>query len=464
MSSIKFNLAFTLKTIELVISVIIVLLSYFIPLHLLHYDTSNFSSFNFMVVFIAATSLLVFLIAEYTNGEKVSKSRNVLKVLLCGLAIAIIITSLAFFLRGFSFPRSLIILGFLLQLVMLSISRNLFRWLIRNTSYSKILIIGLDQEREWLFAKAATAKLPREIIAGYLSININGFSLADVAYSYKKAFISDKALKLLADNDLSILSKYNLEVVLIPRKYEISIWGAVLVPLGDSLAMSVKNFGLSYEAQIIKRIFDILFSLVVIILTSPIMLLIAVLIYLEDRNSPFFIQERVTRNAKRFNLIKFRSMKVNAEIQTGAVWAVDNDNRITKVGKIIRPIWLDELPQFFNVLKGDMSIVGPRPERPELIDKFSQEIPEFSYRTKVKAGITGYAQVLTSYATLPENKLKLDLAYIRRWNFVFDLLIIIETMRVIAMKILRLFIKTKEQTQAHFVEKKDKNYIEYIYE
>ncbi len=135
-------------------------------------------------------------------------------------------------------------------------------------------------------------------------------------------------------------------MVLIPRKYEISIWGAILVPLGDSLAMSVKNFGLSYEAKIIKRIFDIFFGLVVIILTLPIMLLIAVAIYLEDRSSPFFIQERVTRNGKRFNLIKFRSMKVNDESQTGAVWTVDNDTRITKVGKIIRPIWLDELPQF----------------------------------------------------------------------------------------------------------------------
>ncbi|ALK93659.1 sugar transferase [Francisella tularensis] len=464
MSSIKSNLVIILKTIELVISVILVLLSYSIPLHLLNYDTSNFSSFDFMATFIVLTSLTTFLIAEYTNGEKVSKSKNVLKVLLCGLAIAIIITSLAFFLRGFSFPRSLIILGFLLQLVMLSVSRNIFRWLIRNTSYSRILIVGLDQEREWLFAKAEAAKLPREIIAGYLSINIDGFSLADVAYSYKKAFISDKALKLLADNDLSTLSKYNLEVVLIPRKYEISIWGAALVPLGDSLAMSVKNFGISYEAKIIKRIFDVLFSLIIIVLTAPIMLIVALAIYLEDRESPFFIQERVTRNAKRFNLIKFRSMKVNAEVQTGAVWAVDSDTRITKVGKIIRPIWLDELPQFFNVLKGDMSIVGPRPERPELIDKFSQQIPEFSYRTKVKAGITGYAQVLTSYATLPENKLKLDLVYIRRWSFVFDLLIIIETVRVIAMKILRLFIKTKEQSQASFVEKKHKNYTEYIYE
>lgn len=148
MSLIKFNLVIILKTIELVISVILVLLSYSILLHLLNYDTSNFSSFDFMVVFIAVTSLLIFLISEYTNGEKISKSRNVLKVLLCGLAIAIVITSLAFFLRRFSFPHSLIILGFLLQMVMLSVSRNIFRWLIRNTIYSKILIIGLNREQE----------------------------------------------------------------------------------------------------------------------------------------------------------------------------------------------------------------------------------------------------------------------------------------------------------------------------
>ena len=160
MSLIKFNLAIILKTIELVISVILVLLSYSIPLHLLNYDTSNFSSFDFMVVFIAVTSLLIFLIAEYTNGEKVSKSRNVLKVLLCGLAIAIFITSLALFLRRFSFPRSLIILGFLLQLAIV-MRITIFRWLIRNTIYSKILIIGLDREQEWLCAKTETTKLPR---------------------------------------------------------------------------------------------------------------------------------------------------------------------------------------------------------------------------------------------------------------------------------------------------------------
>lgn len=453
-----------LKIIEIIISVIIVLLSYSIPLHLLKYNTSNFSSFNFLATFIVITSLFVFLVSEYTNGEKTSKSRNVLKVLLCCLSITIIITSLAFFLRGFSFPRSLIILGFVIQFIALSLLRVFFRSLMRKTIRNKILILGLEDENKWIFEKAKGSKLPNELITGYLSLDNEGFDLSEIISKHTKVFISDKALKKMSDNDLVILSKYGMEIILIPRKYEISIWGAILVPLGDSMAMSVKNFGLSFEAQAIKRIFDIVCSCILIVLSLPIMLITALAIFLEDKKSPFFIQERVTKNNVRFKLIKFRSMRSDAEVHTGAVWASKSDDRVTKVGKIIRPIWIDELPQFFNVLKGDMSIVGPRPERQELIDEFTKSIPEFIYRTKIKAGITGYAQVLTNYETLPENKLKLDLIYIRRWSFIFDLLIIIETVRVICKKIINLFLPKNKVKNIQVKETKNKNYIEYIYE
>ncbi|MED7818626.1 MULTISPECIES: sugar transferase [unclassified Francisella] len=453
-----------LKIIEIIISVIIVLLSYSIPLHLLKYNTSNFSSFNFLATFIVITSLFVFLVSEYTNGEKTSKSRNVLKVLLCCLSITIIITSLAFFLRGFSFPRSLIILGFLIQFIVLSLLRVFFRSLMRKTIRNKILILGLEDENKWIFEKAKGSKLPNELITGYLSLDNEGFDLSEIISKHTKVFISDKALKKMSDNDLVVLSKYGMEIVLIPRKYEISIWGAILVPLGDSMAMSVKNFGLSFEAQAIKRIFDIVCSSILIVLSLPIMLITALAIFLEDRKSPFFVQERVTKNNVKFKLIKFRSMRPGAEAQTGAVWSFNSDDRVTKIGKIIRPIWIDELPQFFNVLKGDMSIVGPRPERQELIDEFTKSIPEFIYRTKIKAGITGYAQVLTNYETLPENKLKLDLIYIRRWSFIFDLLIIIETVRVICKKIINLFLPKNKVKNIQVKETKNKNYIEYIYE
>lgn len=458
------NKLLTQKVIEIILSSLIVLLSYLVPLHVFDYDTSNFKSFNFLALFIVAIVVIIFLVAEYTNGEKISKSRNILKVLLCSLTITMLITVSAFFLRGFSFPRSLIVTGLVIQFLILSFTRVIFRSFNRKLIFNSILVIGRHDQQGWLFKKAQLVKLPSETVDGYFSVDKLGAKLHDVLRSYTKVFISDEALKYIDSRALSLVSNYSLEIVIIPRKYEISVWGAVLIPLGDSLAMSIKNFGLSFEARAIKRLFDVVLSVVITVLTAPVMLVVALAIYLEDRNSPFFIQERVTKDGKKFKLIKFRSMKANAESETGAVWASSDDDRITKVGKIIRPIWLDELPQFLNVIKGDMSIVGPRPERQELIEEFVKDTPEFLYRTKVKAGITGYAQVLTSYETLPENKLKLDLLYIRRWSLVFDLLIIIETVRVICMKVIGLFLSSKEIIDNKKENQINENYIEYSYE
>ena len=403
----------------------------------------------------------MFLAGEYTDGDKVSKSRSILKILLCGVAIAFIIMALAFFFRGFSFPRSLIFIGFFIQVILLIPIRILFRKMSRKAIYNNILVIGSEEEKDWLFKKAMMTKLPNEKVKGYYIVTGLSTELVDIIQSYTKAFISDNALKVLTDAELSSFSENNMEIVIIPRKYEISVWGAILVPLDDSIAMNIKSFGLPFEARMLKRMFDVFCSVFFIILSAPIMLCVALAIFLEDRRSPFFFQERVTIDNKKFKLIKFRSMKVDAEDSTGAVWAANDDHRITKVGKIIRAMWLDELPQFFNVLKGDMSIVGPRPERPELIAEFVKATPEFKYRTKVKAGITGYAQVLTNYGTLPENKLKLDLLYIRRWSFIFDLLIMIETVRMILMKLLGLIFKAKEPTEIKVSEKRKNNYIEY---
>jgi lipopolysaccharide/colanic/teichoic acid biosynthesis glycosyltransferase len=153
---------------------------------------------------------------------------------------------------------------------------------------------------------------------------------------------------------------------------------------------------------------------------------------------------------------------MNAEFESGAIWACNDDNRITKIGRIIRKCWLDELPQFINVFKGDMSVVGPRPERAELIKTFEKKTPEFRYRTNVKAGITGYAQCLTDYDTLPENKLKFDLIYIKKWSILLDLLLIIETVRKIFVK--GILGSTVKKNELKYRVVKNKNYIEYIYE
>ena len=160
------------------------------------------------------------------------------------------------------------------------------------------------------------------------------------------------------------------------------------------------------------------------------MLIIAILIKIYDRGPVLFKQKRLTKHEKEFNLLKFRSMRLNAEKETGVTLAAENDVRITPVGRFLRRFRLDELPQLLNILKGDLSLVGPRPERKEYITEFEKRLPEFKYRLKVKAGLTGLAQINGKYNTKPKDKLALDLCYIEKYSIWLDLKIILKTLIV----------------------------------
>ena len=170
-----------------------------------------------------------------------------------------------------------------------------------------------------------------------------------------------------------------------------------------------------------------------LVVLSPLMVLIALLIKLYDGGPVFYTQERLTQNGRIFHVYKFRSMRVDSE-KNGARLAMKNDSRVTPVGKVLRNIHFDELPQLFNIIRGDMSLVGPRPERPEIAALYEEEIPEFSYRLKMKAGLTGYAQVYGKYNTTPYDKLKLDLTYIENYSFFLDLQLIATTVKILFQK------------------------------
>ena len=174
----------------------------------------------------------------------------------------------------------------------------------------------------------------------------------------------------------------------------------------------------------LKRPFDFTLSLIGIIISLPLWILIGLLIWLEDRGPVFYSQYRVGKDGKIFKAIKFRSMIKDAEKQTGAVWAKEDDPRITKIGRILRATAMDELPQLLSILKGDMSFVGPRPERPELVTQFNGGIPNYNFRHVVKPGLTGIAQIYGKYDTPPQHKLKYDLLYIKKQNFWLDLKLI----------------------------------------
>lgn len=181
---------------------------------------------------------------------------------------------------------------------------------------------------------------------------------------------------------------------------------------------------------ILKRTIDLLVSVIGLLLSIPIIILIGIAIKLESSGPVFYIQDRVGLNGKYFKIYKFRSMYIDAE-KNGAKWAEKNDPRITKVGSFIRKTRIDELPQFWNVFVGDMSLIGPRPERPIFTAQFNKEIPGFINRLKVKPGITGWAQVNGGYELTPKEKLELDIYYINNMNLWLDFKIMLKTITVI---------------------------------
>ena len=219
-----------------------------------------------------------------------------------------------------------------------------------------------------------------------------------------------------------------------PKISDILIRSAREHHMFDTPLLTSNNIGLTFEQKFIKRFFDIVISLLMIVLTSPIMLITALCIKIEDGGPVMFRQKRVTLGNTEFMILKFRSMIVDAEKDGAPRPAVDNDDRITHVGHFIRKTRIDELPQLFNVLGGKMSIVGPRPERVEHVEKYTQQIPEFEFRTRVKGGLTGYAQVYGKYNTSAYDKLKLDLMYIENYSLALDFRILVMTVKVLFMK------------------------------
>ena len=238
----------------------------------------------------------------------------------------------------------------------------------------------------------------------------------------------------LRNQILKFCYRYRIRTYVAPELTDIMIRGAKSNNLFDTPLVLIKGTGLSPMERVAKRTMDILLCSIAMIVAAPVMLVVAAAIKLEDGGPVFYKQARMTRGGKEFNILKFRSMVVDAEKYAGAVLATGDDPRITKVGKVIRATRLDEIPQILNILKGDMSIVGPRPERKVLADEITKEIPEFPYRLKVRGGLTGYAQIYGKYNTSSYDKLRLDLMYIENYSLLLDIKLIIMTLRIIFSK------------------------------
>jgi len=223
----------------------------------------------------------------------------------------------------------------------------------------------------------------------------------------------------------------SIRVYMMPKIPDVIIKGSEQLNLFDTPILLTREYALTIDQRVAKRAIDVICALILLVLASPIMLITAIVIRLYDGGPVLYKQVRCTRDAQEFEILKFRSMRVDAEKDGVARLAAKNDSRITPIGKFIRAVRIDELPQLINILKGEMSFIGPRPERPQIIAQYMEEMPEFAFRMKVKAGLAGYAQVYGKYNTTPYDKLKLDLFYIENYSVWLDIKLMLLTLKIL---------------------------------
>ncbi|RJX18558.1 MAG: sugar transferase [Ammonifex sp.] len=343
-----------------------------------------------------------------------------------GLATA----AIAFWVRGFAFPRSVLLLGLFAQFTGVLLWRGICWYLDRLVhGRRELLFVGLLETTRPVLEKLLD--LPQGLIhiravlkPGDVAALKQDLPMVDGVVVGPGVPHEHKAKVVALCLDLG------REVYLVPELYEVMLTGARVEQLDDLPVLQVEDVRLSALQTVIKRAVDITAALLILVVLSPLFALAVFAVRFSSRGAVFYVQERVGYRGRVFRLLKLRTMVENAEEETGPTLAQADDRRVTQVGKVLRATRIDELPQLFNVLKGEMSLVGPRPERPVFVDEFTLVHQAYRYRHLVKPGLTGLAQVYGRYTTSPEDKLRYDLYYIRNYSLLLDLKILLRTVPV----------------------------------
>ncbi|AJA47775.1 UDP-N-acetylgalactosamine-undecaprenyl-phosphate N-acetylgalactosaminephosphotransferase [Clostridium pasteurianum DSM 525 = ATCC 6013] len=424
-----YELLFTI--VDIILVILAIYLSYMIKFN---FNPPKFNYDPFIIT--APFTIIIYLIFMYVYGLsdliKQSIGEIIYSVFLTIIMLCISTMAVTFFLRAFSYPRMVILYSSIIQIILLSLWK-VFVWKIKRTMYGKkdVIIVG-DVNAEHVAKKILFKQSNLYNIKYICHPDVN--NLFDLINKVEIVILCDDIKGALKDNILDKCLVEQKSILIVPAMSDLALVGSKLNKIDDLPLLRAKSLSLTAEEKVIKRILDIILTVIGIVIASPFMIIVAISIKLSDGGNVFYKQERVTEGGRNFNVIKFRSMKMNAEKLSGPVLATDKDPRITSIGRIIRATRMDELPQLFNILVGDMSIVGPRPERPFYVDKFEKEIPDYKYRTVVKAGLTGLAQVLGKYNTTPEDKVRYDIMYIKNYSILLDIKLIFQTIKIIFLK------------------------------
>lgn len=445
-----------LNRIQVIMDMAIIVVSFLLAYYIRFYILNGYKSMEFSDLFIPILISIPMYLLLYTMFDLYSPKRTksiykeIFDIVKVNFVSALVLILGLYVFKIINFSRLALALFVILNTIITSINRLCLRYTLRK--YRKK---GLNQKHCLIIGATNTSK---ELI---YRINKNkhwGYNVIGIIDDYKTKDEEFEGFKVIGNfKDIkSILDNKHIDLVFITIAAEEFVHiGSLLkaceragvktniipyyhkyVPAKprmddlDGLTMVDTRYVPldSYFMALSKRIFDILFSLFAIILTSPIMILSVIMIKLTSPGPVIYKQERVGLNRKKFYMYKFRSMKVQTEEEEKTKWSTKNDPRKTKWGSFMRKTSIDELPQFFNVLKGDMSIIGPRPERPYFVEKFKDEIPRYMIKHQVRPGITGWAQVSGFRGdTSIEGRIEHDLEYIENWTFFFDIKIVFLT-------------------------------------
>ena len=345
--------------------------------------------------------------------------------------MSVIMMAISFFLRDFAYSRSILLTATLLQFVTLALWNSLC-WKFEHASMvsRKVLLMGGANDCHSLVSRLQSHSYLKDQVK-YVCPEYDSGDWKAVMHDVDLVILSsdmklgDKAAML------NFCQMHDKQVFIIPEFYELYCSHVDLDKIDDIPVFRPRYLRPTPEQQLVKRMLDLVVAATATVCLIPVFILVAIAIKLDSHGPVFFSQRRVGEQEKEFNVYKFRTMRIDAEEHTGPVLATTDDPRVTRVGRFIRATRIDELPQLVNVLIGNMSIVGPRPERPFFVEKLKKKLPEYIHRSNVKPGITGMAQVYGKYTTTPYSKLVYDLIYIQKCNVITDLVLMLKTVKVV---------------------------------
>ena len=374
----------------------------------------------------------------------------IVRILIMGM---VVVMAGAFFYRAFSYSRVVFGIIGVTTVVFVSVGRFAIMkfeqwWYSKGYDLKRVIIVGTSNAANRVFQSLTFHRSLGYKALGYCSINgstedamahIPCLGSMSSVPDLVKSHNIDVVLIALNEEEHSYLHNLvldcqglNVEMMMVPDILELMTSLVQIKHIEGIPFLGIKSPALSTWNFIMKRTFDLVFASSILFISSPLLLIIAILIKLDSKGPVIYFQERIGLNGEVFRVIKFRSMRTDAEHATGPVWSKKHDSRATRIGKILRRLSLDELPQIINVIKGDMSVVGPRPERQHFVEQFKKEVPRYLERHRVRTGMTGWAQVngLRGNASITE-RTKYDIYYIENWSLTFDLKIIFKTIHAV---------------------------------